>query len=78
MSGKGGGPLEPGLWTVREIAAHFSLDRKTVQSWRSRHPDFPEPVKFLTRTTPAYRPSEIVRWFQKHRDGSLLWGIPRT
>jgi transposase-like protein len=75
--------MPSGFWTVSEIARRYQVSRKTVQSWRRRHADFPEPKEMLNKVTPVYLPADIIRWYALRMRSSataprrLMFGLPR-
>jgi predicted nucleic acid-binding protein len=65
-------PYQPGaaepsdLVSVAEIATRAARPVNTIQSWRRRHSDFPEPVVFLA-TGPVWIWPVVERWIEARR-----------
>ena len=51
--------------TMREIAEQVGVRPVTVRQWRSRHGDFPQPVRAYGDTL-VFKPHEVDLWLKRH------------
>jgi predicted nucleic acid-binding protein/predicted DNA-binding transcriptional regulator AlpA len=66
------------LVSVAEVAARAGRSRNTIQSWRRRHSDFPQPVAQLA-TGPVWLWPAVGQWIQarsRARNGGSYLPVP--